>query len=349
MTKQDHKRPLGDGELAALLGQLAMAAGAGMALQDGLRAAARGFPEYQARIEAVSKAIDGGEYPETALEQSGLLPGYDCGLAGAALAAGRADTAFAAMAAYHKKSAALKQAMLSAAMQPLAMLAISAIITIFTAVRILPAFDAVYASMGASMTGPAAAMLAMGRWLSAAGPWIGGAFLVSAAIAILVMKIPALRDAFSKYAGRFLENRRISRQLDTARYLQSMSMGLDSGLTAAEAAAYACGLYATGTKARERADAARAALDMGAAVHEALEANGYAEGLDARMLETAAAAGRLPDAMRELSDTAMERAEAAMDGMAGSLEPIVTAIGAALIGATIAAAMLPLLGVMASL
>lgn len=340
---------LGPGEASQAFLRVGMMVGAGMPLGTAFRAASKGMPGRQAAaMEGIGASIAAGAYPDEAMLSSGLFGRQACGLVAAGAESGRLEEALSALHGYYRRMDAVAARTRAALAQPAAMLAMSLAVFLLVCVRILPVFDGVYASMGASLEGLPGALLAFGTWLRRNAVALAAAAASIALAAALAWAVPASRGFVAGLASRAFGDRGAFRKLSDARFLQAVSMGLDAGLAPDEACRMAASAQDPGTRAGKRY-AACAGKASGARLHEALFDCGVVGEPGSLLIECGIEAGREPDAVREAAAMALSDAEAALDRMSGLVEPCVTAFGSLLVGATVLSAMLPLLGVMASL
>lgn len=330
--------------------RLAMMAGAGMPLATAFRAAGTGLdPDGRAAMSGISDRIAAGAYPDDAMLESGLFGRQAAGLVAAGAESGRLEDALLALHSYYARVDGILRRAKAALMQPAAMLGMSVLVFLLVCVKILPVFDSVYASMGTSLDGLPGALLAFGTWLRHNSIAIGCALAGTAVLIAIIWIIPSSRAFIIKTAERSFGDRGPFRKLSDARFVQAVSMGLDAGLAPDEACRMAASGYEPGSSARARYDACSEGLSDGARLHEMLLAHGIVDAACSMLVESGSLAGREPDAVREAAAMTLSDAEQALDKLSGLVEPAVTAAGSLLVGATVLSAMLPLLGVMASL
>lgn len=321
-----------------------------MPLAASFRAAGNGM-DWGGRIamSEISDKIAAGAYPDEAMLESGLFGRQACGLVAAGAESGRLEDALGALHAYYTRLDRILSRTKAALLQPAAMLGMSVLVFLLVCVKILPVFDSVYASMGTGLDGLPGALLSFGTWLRHNSMAICCVLAGTAVLACMAWAVPASRAGIVKTAERAFGDRGPFRKLSDARFVQAVSMGLDAGLAPDEACRMAASGYEPGSSARDRYDACSESLADGARLHEALKSGGIVDTACAMLVESGSVSGREPDAVREAAAITLSDAEAALDKLSGLVEPAVTAVGSLLVGATVLSAMLPLLGVMASL
>lgn len=328
--------------------QLGMMSKAGLPLADAFDAMAGACgdrfpgPGYA----GIARQIRDGEYPDKAMLDSGLFPRQCCGLVAAGHESGRLDEALPSLARYYERVGSLEARLKSTLMQPVAMLAMILAVFALVTVKILPVFDDVYASMGGSLDGLAGTMLSAGKFIRKSAPGFAAALgILSLAGALAYLARPARKFA-AKAFGWALGDRWLWRTMNDARYLQALSMGLDAGMTSEESSRMAASLQEPGSRARMRYDSCSEALAKGAKISGVGLSHGIFDQASAMLADTGERSGCVPESVRNAAAMMLDKAEEKMDRAASMVEPVMTAIGSGLIGATVLAAMLPLLGVM---
>lgn len=349
MTRDVKRLP--PGEASQVFLRLAMMAGAGMPLAAAFRSVGQGYgPTVTGSAMAdISEKIEGGMYPDEAMSCSGLFQRQACGLVAAGLEAGRLEESLMSLHAYYTRMDRIGRRIRNAVAQPAAMLAMSVLVFLLVCIEILPVFDDVYASMGGALDGLPGALMRAGMWLQRNAALIGAVVLALIAACMGCYMIVPVRSWIVLSFGKAFGDRCVFRQLSDARYVQALSMGLDAGLAPDEASRMAASAQDEGTRARIRYDACSEAMRGGSRLHEACRAAGVIDRSCALIIESGALAGREPDAVREAAAMMLDGAESGLEKLSGLIEPAMTAFGSLLVGLTVLSAMVPLLGVMASL
>lgn len=338
---------LSSSETGLACGQLHMMVRSGLGLADAFHVMAGDGGDE--RYDAISEQIREGAYPDDAMRSSGLFPTQACGLVGAGSDSGKLEEALGALAAYYNRLGRLEAQMKSAMGQPVAMLLMTSAVLAIVAMKVLPAFDGIYSSMGGHLDGAAGALLAAGRGARRAGPWIAAIAAVLAALCFVAYKIRPVRDKLAAKAGAVFGDRGVFRKLNDARYMQAVSMGLDSGLVPEEASRMAASMFDAGTTARARYDYCSEGLSKGGTLCEIGRTAGILDGQCAALLSTGIRSGCEADAARTVAGIMLEQSEDAMERLSGMVEPAMTAVSSILIGTAILSAMLPLLGAMGAM
>ena len=316
-----------------------MPCAAGMDLQavavSGLSGVAGGLDQEVLAAMAEKAALD------EAMSRTGRFPAYFTDMLAVGLGTGKAPECLSSLHLYYLRQHRLKKLLERAALQPLAMLLVTACVIGIILAKIFPVFDAAYAAAGMSVGVWTARAVAVGVFLS--GHW--KAVGACAAIVGWAAALSIFSGAAGKAASGVFSRTKAGRSLEAAKLAQALSMGLDSGMDAQTALEMACETAGSGP----RPAACLADSAAGTPLHEALERHGLVNAAQARMILSGMGSGTLPDAAAYVAMELMDEAEDRIRRISGAIEPAVTLIGSALAGGTIILAMLPLLDVVSAI
>lgn len=296
-------------------------------------------PELRKKLLSMACAADDGAKLHRAMEDAGCFPEYACRLVQVAERAGKVSKTLFSLAGYYRRRDAMVKGLRDSLIYPGALLLALLGVVCALLIWVMPVFQEVYAGLGSSLTGFAGWLLAFGRGLGKALPWIVGA-------GALIAMIAALPPVKRRIKG-LLGGTAVAKDIQSARYLQALSLALGSGMAQEEGARLAA-LLAQGNFS-QRCGALCRSLSQGEALGAALERQGFFTAADRRLLEAAARAGHQDTALQSIADGAVQRSEEALERKLGLLEPILVAVGCALIAGVLIAVMVPLLGIMNSL
>lgn len=296
-------------------------------------------PELSKKLLHMACDADHGAKLYKAMEDAGCFPEYACRLVQVAENAGKVSETLFSLADYYRCRDAMVKGLRDSLVYPGALLLALLGVVCALLIWVMPVFQEVYAGLGSSLTGFAGWLLTIGQGLGKALPWLIGTGVLAAAVAAL----PPVKRWIQKLLG----GTAVARDIQSARYLQALSLALGSGMAQEEGARLAV-LLARGNFAR-RCEALCRSLSQGEALGAALEKQGFFTAADRRLLEAAARAGHQDTALGAIAEAAAQRSEEALERKLGLLEPILVAIGCALIAGVLIAVMVPLLGIMNSL
>ena len=235
------KRKLSNDEIASLCLELSLLLHAGVGTGDALSLLAQ-EEEHRGMLSAMAEQVDGGKTLSTALRESGVFPVYVCGLVEVGERTGRTEEALAALSRYYEERVRIGRRVRSALLYPAVMLALMLVVIGVLLVKVLPIFDDVYASLGGRLTGVAAGLLNLGRWIEGAMPVL---YLILAGLVLVVLVfglVGPLRRGVVSLWQKTRGDRGVSRKLNNARLAQALAMGMASGLPVEEAVSLSANL-----------------------------------------------------------------------------------------------------------
>jgi len=302
----------------------------------------------KALLEDLSSALDSGLALDEALEASGAFPGYVCALAKVGRRTGKSEEAFSALADYYYRQAELEKSLRSALLYPsmLILVMLAVIVLLFT--RVLPMFEDVYERLGASMSGAAAWMLALGRGMEALLPLFALIlFLFVVSLALFVLSVPFRRSILARW-NRRRGDRGLSRLMGRARFACALAMGLGSGLHPEEALSLAS-LTRAGTPAEADCLGCGDALSRGEKLGTALREARLLPAASCRFLELAEMSGCADSVAGEIAEKLSREAEEELEKALGRIEPAMVLVCCAVVAAALLSVMLPLVNIMTSI
>ncbi len=265
------KRKLSNDEIASLCLELSLLLHAGVSTGDALSLLAQ-EEEHRGMLSAMAEQVDGGKTLSTALRESGVFPVYVCGLVEVGERTGRTEEALAALSRYYEERVRIGRRVRSALLYPAVMLALMLVVIGVLLVKVLPIFDDVYASLGGRLTGVAAGLLNLGRWIEGAMPVL---YLILAGLVLAVLVfglVGPLRRGVVSLWQKTRGDRGVSRKLNNARLAQALAMGMASGLPVEEAVSLSANLMEG--RARKRCQECGQRLEKGESLGAALRLSG---------------------------------------------------------------------------
>ena len=340
------KRTLSYGEIAEVSLELSLLLHAGVGTGDALYLLGEDSP-HKKLLSAMADEVDGGAALASAMRSSAAFPTYACGLVEVGERTGRTEEALAALSRYYEDRVRMDRRVRSALLYPAVMLALMLVVIGVLLVKVLPIFDDVYASLGTRLTGVAAGLLTVGRWLEGALPVFWAVLAALVLIGFLFTAVGPLRRSLVSFWQRGHGDRGVSRKLNNARLAQAMAMGMASGLTLEEALGLSAGLVEGG--ARRRCEDCRKRLDNGEALSAALKASGLLPASQSRLLELGQRGGAGDASMEKIARDLSEEGEAALDAAVSRVEPALVLLCSVLVGLILLSVMLPLMHIMSAI
>lgn len=323
---------------------------AGVGVGDGLALLAQEeeSPALRAVLDEMARQMDDGSPLAAALRSSGRFPNYVCGLVEVGERSGRTEEALAALARHYEDRGRLERRLRSALLYPAVLLVVMLAVIVVLLARVLPVFNEIYADLGGRLTGVAGGLLTLGRVLDQAMPVLCVLLVLVVLFLALFAALPAFRERVLALWRKSRGDKGVSRQINTARFAQSLSMGLSSGLPLEEALTLSADLLADVPAAAKCRDCL-ARLDEGTPLAQAMSQSGVLPRAQCRLLELGLRSGSGDSAMEQIARQLSEESEMALEETVGRVEPTLVVITSVLVGLILLSVMLPLMHIMTAI
>ncbi len=335
-------------EISSLTLELSMLLRAGVGVGDALALLAE-EEEYKDLLSGMSEQADNGASLAECLRESGKFPAYVCGLLEVGERAGRTEEALSALSRYYERRARLNRRIRSALLYPAIMLVLMLVVIGVLLVKVLPIFDDVYMSLGGQLTGVAGGLLTLGRWLDKAMPVL---WVLLAAVVVFFGVFAAVEPFREKVLSLWRNTRGdkgIFRQMNTARLVQALAMGMSSGLQLEEALDLAGNLLEDVPAAKKRCMDCRENLEQGETLSSAMQNSSLLPANSCRLLEMGHRSGVMDTTMEKIANDLSEDSEAAIEDMVGRIEPALVLVCSLLVGLILLSVVLPLMHIMSAI
>ena len=303
-------------------------------------------PQCRQKLTQMAQTADEGASLATACRKAGCFPGYVCTLLEVAGQVGKTEDTLFALARHYENRTQMTGRLRSSLLYPTVLLVVLLAVILILLIWVLPIFNDVYAQLGSQLTGIAGGLLTLGGALRQSMPVI----CILLAAAGLVCCIRPARQKLLELWQKFFGDRGVFAEVNSARFVQALSLALCSGMTTQESAALAASLSDEKNPAfRRRCDRCLAALDGGAPLSQALVANGFLSNSDCRLLDAGSRSGRSDAVIEEIAQRKGIRSEERLEQAASKLEPAMVSVACVLIGIVLLSVMLPLVNIMAAI
>lgn len=326
-----------DLELADIAIRMGMLARAGLAYKNIISSGLDGTDRTLSEI--ATKALEQGEQLDEALAETGVFTDYFIDMLGVGIETGRLEECLFSLHSYYLRMGRLKRLAREAAVQPLAMLGVTACVIAIIILRIFPVFISAYQSAGMAVPAAVSILSNMGQHVLARWP----VYLFILAIIAVTVWLAAWRGMFSIIIEKISRGTKTGRAMRGAKLAQALSMGLDAGMEIQDALAMAC--HTSGYTGPDLIAPAANGTPLGRLLNEAH----IITKAQADILSSGTDAGALPDSMAYVASSLMDSSEEKIKKLSGRIEPAVTLAGTLLAAGTVAIAMLPLLEAISSI
>jgi len=336
------------GTLCRALGHLYHAGiGAGDALA--LLAEDESSPAEKELLQSMSRQADEGLPLSRIFRDAGCFPDYVCNLLAVGERVGRSEDTLTALANYYDGRARMEHRVKSALLYPSVLLVVLLAVVVILLAWVLPVFNDVYARLGSSLTGVAGGLLALGGLLRKSMPLLCILLFLTVAFAALLAVSPTLRDKLVHTWRRSRGDKGITRQINTARFTQALSMGMIGGLTDREAVELAANLAGGNESFQNRCSACLSILDGGRGLSGALLESDLLSKAQCRLLDAGIHSGSGEQIMEQIALRMLEDSEQELESLAARIEPTVVVVMSVLVGVILLSVMLPLMHIMTAI
>ena len=338
---------LSDSELARVCRGLELLLHAGIGLGEGLQLL---LGQEQGRVretlDAMAPELDAGVPLSEAARQQGGFPALAVGMMAIGEDSGRLEEALHNLADYYDERCRTGKQIRSALLYPTILLALMLVVIAVLLMKVLPVFDAVYASLGSRLTGAGAGLLYLGQVLDAGLPVLLGILAVLALVYALYRWNNSFRQSLKSFFNRKLGDRGVLGLYNNARFARGLAMGLGSGMPTEQAVELAQRLLADNPGAAARGDACAKAVAEGASLDEALEKAQLVPPVRSRMLRLGLRGGNADQVMTDIADHMADEARDALEDTVSRIEPAMVLVSSLLVGLILLSVMLPLVDIM---
>ena len=300
-------------------------------------------PVCKALLADMARLGDSGCSLADTFRSTGRFPAYVCTLLTVGEQVGKTEETLTALAQYYTRRDQMRRQLRSALLYPAMLLGVLLAVMIILLVWVLPVFDDVYAQLGSRLTGLAGGLLSFGTVLGKLLP-------VLCAVLILVVAVFAVAPIRKRFLARWRKafgDKGVAKTINSARFVQALSMAVSSGMTDQEAVCMASSLSGDDSpRFSSRCNNCLAALDCGASLGQALQQTGFFSPAQRRLLEAGSRSGRSEQVLETISADLTEESQQQLYRVVGRVEPALVAVSCVLIGLVLLSVMLPLMDIM---
>lgn len=337
-------------ELTRICRGFALLLHSGIGLADGAFLMAK---DEQGPLEALllslGNALDSGNLLSDAMAQCGSFPQHIWAMVRVGETTGRLEEVLNALADYYEIRCATRRQLCHAVAYPGMVLALMLLVIGVLLVKVLPVFERVYASLGCSLDGAAAALVHLGQLLEHLLPVLLTVLILLAAAGLVVYLRPALRQRLVLLWQRKFGDRGISRKFQNAHFAQALALGLAAGLPLEKCVSLAEDLLQTVPGAAKRCALCAQSMKAGDSFSTAAEKADLLPPAQRRLLSIGMQSGSGDRVMAKIAQDMMDAAWNALENAVSAIEPAMVLISSALVGGILLAVMLPLADILSVL
>ena len=337
-------------ELSGAFRELSFLLHAGVGIGDGLTLLAgdRRGREQEILRTAAARCDEGLSLSE-ALRRAGGIPDYALGMIDAGEQSGRLEQCLMSLSEYYLTRQRMAEYARSALTYPALLLVLMAVIIGVLLVKVLPAFENVYQSLGGEMAGLAGALAAFGRMLGRGLPVILIAAACLAAAVCVAALCSGLRARVRGLWRRHFGDRGAARKVNDAHFAQVLALGMASGLSPERSLEMCRELFSDTPQAQKRCAKCLELLESGAELGDACGQAGILPAAESRLLSLGMKSGAGESAIAGIAARLEEDAQRATEKKISRIEPIMVLVTSLLVGAILLSVMLPLMNIMTAI
>ena len=343
-------KQLTQAETAEICSSLALLLHGGLGLADSvwlLQQEEKGSPKEI--LSGLGECLDRGSTVSSAMEATGGFSAYVSAMTRIGEETGRLEETLSALGEYYTENDRTVRQLKNALVYPCMILLLMLVVIGVLLIKVLPVFDAVYASLGSRLTGISAGLLHLGQVLEQFLPVLLAVLTLCAVLAAAFCLFPVVRKwGTGAWKNRF-GDRGICRKFNDARFARGLSMGISSGLPLLEAVRLAEELLQEIPGAAKRAAVCREALEQDVPLAEALCAGDLLPAWASRMISAGVRGGNGDLVMEEVARRLMEEARTSLEETSAKAEPVMVLVCSVLVGMILLSTMLPLMNIMAAI
>lgn len=336
--------------LARLFRSLSLLLHAGIPLSDAIYLMKEDETGCEAEVLLVmGREMDCGATLSLAMEKAGVFPIHALRMMEVGETTGHLESVLASLADYYEEENAMAKEVRSALLYPSVLFVMILAVIGVLVIKVLPVFDSVYSSLGGSLTGIAAGLLALGNVLRGIMPALLAILAIAALFALCCALSPSIRTAVLAAYRRKRGHKGVGGKMAQARFALSLSMALESGMYAEDALSLSSGLLQDVPVLARRAQKASETVKNGAELSEALKENELLAPKDCRMLSIGMKSGSGVSVMADIARRAAETAREAARSAVSRVEPAMVLSAGVIVGGILLSVMLPLMNIMSSI
>ena len=344
-------RPLTADEVSYFCYQAAVILDSGVPIYDGLTVITSEMkdssPEAIELLKAVTNSLSMEKPFYAALEETGAFPRYCIKAVMAGEMSGKLDEALKELSEYYGREAQLGEKMRSAVVSPLIMLAVTAVVIAVLTLKVLPMFAQIFSDFDPEI------YRVIGRSVrisSAAGTVmliICAVLLLAAGVMFIIWK--AKKESFSSgFISMMPFTKTASRTIASAQFANAVSMMINSGIAPAEALCSVKGI-SSDKWVNEQIEKCAELVMNDVPFSDALEQTELLPVFYSRTLRISYGSGSFDSAWQKISARLTEEADARINRIINSAEPILTVILTAAAGIMMLTVLIPMMNIMSNI
>jgi general secretion pathway protein F len=241
---------------------------------------------------------------------------------------------------FHEKLADLKKKIVSAAIYPLLLMSVGALVTLFLLGYVVPRFALVFADSGRDPEGLSSLLFAWGGFINHHAVALGIGFVIGVAGLVGLFSLPAVRAAVARAAWRVPALGERIRLVFLARFYRTTGMLLRAGIPLKTTLLMVAGILPAALRAG--LEQAIADIEQGQPFSKAARSGGLTTPVAMRMIAVGERSGQLGDMMEAVATFYDEEINRLVDTFTRLFEPLLMTVIGGVIGGIVLLLYMPI-------
>ncbi|NLU32982.1 MAG: type II secretion system F family protein [Clostridiaceae bacterium] len=305
-------------------------------------------PRLRKALESIRDEVVFGSPMHSAFEASKAFPAYMTALVKVGEKTGMLEPVFEGLSRFYENMANTRRRIRSAVSYPLILAVFMLGVIALISLKVIPLFVEILTSLGGTVPAQASVFIALGNGLKDGFVIAATVLAILIVVGWLVKRLGIFRSFIDRFKVVNPFTGAIYRKIITSRFSGAMSLTLKSGMTLTEGFSLVSGVLDNSYVSRKIKEAV-SAVSKGKSFWEALKDTGLFPGLFVRLVRTGEKTGSLDAMMDKVSHTWQEEADASLDRVINSIEPVCVTVLSLVLAGVLLSVILPLISIMSSI
>ena len=321
---------LSNAELSAFCQQISLIIAAGLPTYYGVSILCDEAPDKQTHdlLEQIYKPMELGATLHSALKDTGYFPKYMINMIQLGEETGRLEEVLNSLSKYYNREDEIASGIKSAVTYPLVLSAVMIAVIVVMIAKVLPVFSQIYAELGSELTGTAAVLMKLSKY-------------INRYLLIII--------AFMLFAGKkFLMKTALSMSIASSRFANCMFLALSSGLDTDRGLDLAQALV-NNPVLDSKINDCRKNISNGETFSEALLHSNIFSKMYSSWIAIGSKTGSMDEVMQHICTSCEDDTDARLSRFISVIEPAMVILLCIFIGFILVSFLLPLLGIISSI
>jgi len=305
-------------------------------------------PRLRKALESIRDEVVFGSPMHSAFEASKAFPAYMTALVKVGEKTGMLEPVFEGLSRFYENMANTRRRIRSAVSYPLILAVFMLGVIALISLKVIPLFVEILTSLGGTVPAQASVFIALGNGLKDGFVIAATVLAILIVVGWLVKRLGIFRSFIDRFKVVNPFTGAIYRKIITSRFSGAMSLTLKSGMTLTEGFSLVSGVLDNSYVSRKIKEAV-SAVSKGKSFWEALKDTGLFPGRFVRLVRTGEKTGSLDAMMDKVSHTWQEEADASLDRVINSIEPVCVTVLSLVLAGVLLSVILPLISIMSSI